>query len=108
MSSSRQARTAVVFGVLAIAAIPAGAGASFLVNGVGLLFALVIAVPAAIVLGLLGLAFSRRATLLFERSVRRAGERSVRAARLIVWTGLYLGVTGALALGFYGALRARS
>jgi len=108
MSSSRQARAAVVLGVLAILAIPAGGAASLLSSGIGLLFALVIAVPVAVVLGLVGLAFSRRATLLLERSVVRAGERTVRAARLVVWAGLYLGVTGALALGFYGALRARS
>lgn len=108
MSGSRQARAAAVFGVLAIAAIPAGGVVSWLSKSVGVLFAMVVAVPAGLVLGLLGLALSRRAKLLLERSVRRAGERTLRTARLLVWVGLYLAVAGALALGFYGALRARS
>jgi hypothetical protein len=36
--------------------------------------------------------------------VRRLSERPVRVARFLALTGLYLGVTGALALGFYGLL----
>ncbi len=37
-------------------------------------------------------------------SVRRAAERSVRVARFLALTGLYVAVTGGLALGFYGLL----
>jgi hypothetical protein len=108
MSGSKSAWVAVAFGTLAVVAIPAGAVASELLSGVGLLYASVIAVPAGLGLGLVGLAFARRARYLLERSVRRAGGRTVRAGRMLVWAGLYLAVTGALALGFYGALRARS
>jgi hypothetical protein len=36
--------------------------------------------------------------------VRRAAARSVRIARFLALAGLYLAVTGALALGFYGLL----
>jgi len=108
MSGSRQAWAAVVFGALAVVAIPAGALVSVLLSGVGVLYAIVIAVPVALALGLIGLAVSRRATFLLDRSVPRAGERTVRAGRFLVWAGLYVAVTGALALGFYGALRARS
>jgi hypothetical protein len=108
MSSSKLGWAAVVLGALAVVAIPAGALASGLVSGVGVLHASVIAVPAAFGLALIGLAVSRRATFRFERSVRRAGERTIRAGRFLVLTGLYLAVTGALALGFYGALRAYS
>ena len=50
----------------------------------------------------------RRARTKLDRSVRRAGERAVRAARFFAYAGLYLAVTGALALGFYGALHLRS
>jgi hypothetical protein len=40
--------------------------------------------------------------------VRRTGASAVRAARFLAYTGLYLAVTGALALGFYGVLHLRS
>jgi hypothetical protein len=36
------------------------------------------------------------------------GATTVRLARLVAWTGLYLAVTGGLALAFYGVLRASS
>jgi len=35
----------------------------------------------------------------------RGGSGSVRAARFFAWAGLYAGITGALALAVYGALR---
>ncbi len=64
--------------------------------------------PVALVLGLAAVAVSRRARLRFERSVRRAGGGLVRAARLAAWSGVYVAVTGGLALAFYGVLRASS
>jgi hypothetical protein len=67
-----------------------------------------IAVPVALVLGLIGVSVSRRARFRLERSVYRPGERAVRVGRFLVWTGIYVGVIGALALGFYGLLRAAS
>jgi hypothetical protein len=51
---------------------------------------------------------SRRARYRLERSVRRAGDGLVRASRLVAWTGVYVAVTGGLALAFYGVLRAYS
>jgi hypothetical protein len=75
---------------------------------VGLLEAELVAVPAAFVLGLVAVAASRRARYRLERSVRRVGARMVRAGRLAAWTGVYLGLTGGLALAFYGVLRASS
>jgi hypothetical protein len=62
----------------------------------------------AIVAGLLAVLVARRARLRLDRSVRRAGERVVRVSRWLAWSGLYVAVTGALALVFYGVLRARS
>ena len=108
MSSSRHARAAVAVGILALAAIPAAVAASHFSNRIGTLFSVAIGVPVALALGLIGLALARRAAFRLDRSVVRAGERTVRIARFVVWASLYVAVTGALALGFYGALRARS
>ncbi len=109
MSSNRGARAAaIVFGALAIAAIPAAAAASAFLSAVRILPAMIVAVPAGFFLGLCGISASRRARFKLERSIYRVGERSLRFARLLVFTGLYLAVVGGLALGFYGLLRAAS
>jgi hypothetical protein len=92
--ASRPATVALVLGILALAAIPVAAE--------------IVAVPIAFVLGLIAVSLSRRARLRVERSVRRAGEGLVRAARLVAWSGVYIAVTGGLALAFYGVLRASS
>lgn len=106
MSGSKQAQAAIVCGTLALAAIPLGGLLSGFLGAVSVLEAALVAVPAGLVLGLIGVGSSRRARFRLDRSVRRAGERTVRAGRLLVWAGLYVAVTGALALGFYGLLRA--
>jgi protein-S-isoprenylcysteine O-methyltransferase Ste14 len=102
MSSSRSARAAFFFGVLATLAIPAGVVAAQYLNGVALLRALYFAVPAACVLALVAVVCARRARFSAARSVRGG---SARTARVVAWTGMYAGVTGALALAVYGALR---
>jgi hypothetical protein len=61
-------------------------------------------VPVAFVTGLGAVASYRRARAKLERSVFRVSERRVRVARFLALAGLYLAVTGALALGFYGLL----
>ena len=104
-SSSASARAAVVLGLLAVAAIPAGVGISRLLKDVRLLESVVVAVPVAFVLALLAIAAARRARFRLERSVYRGGARTVRAGRFLAWAGMYLAVTGALALAFYGVLR---
>jgi hypothetical protein len=43
-----------------------------------------------------------------DRSVRRVGVRAVRVARFLAFAGLYVAVTGGLALAFYGVLHLRS
>ncbi len=109
MSASRAlALTSLLLGLLAIAAIPIAAIVAARREDVGLVQAELVAVAAAIVLGLLGVSIGRRARYRVERSVRRPGARLVRTARLVAWTGVYLGLTGALALGFYELLRASS
>jgi len=109
MSSSRPARgAAIAFGMLAVAAIPVAAAASAVLTSVRILPALIVAVPAGFVLGLCGISATRRARFKLDRSIHRAGERSLRLGRLLVYAGLYFAVIGGLALGFYAALRAAS
>jgi hypothetical protein len=103
-SSKAAARAAVLFGVLAVLAIPAGVGAAQTTSRLRLLETLYAAVPAALVLGLIALLASRRARLAAARSIS-GGRRGVAVARVVAWAGLYAGVTGALALAVYGVLR---
>ena len=79
-----------------------------LLGSVKILPAALVSVPAAFVFGLCGISASRRARFRLSRSVARKGERTVRFSRILVWTGLYMALVGAIALGFYGLLRAAS
>ena len=106
--ASRPATVALVLGILALAAIPVAAAIAAARPSLEILQAEIVDVPIAFVLGLIGVSLSRRARLRVERSVRRAGEGLVRAARLVAWSGVYIAVTGGLALAFYGVLRASS
>ena len=111
MSGSRAAAPAgvsVVLGALAVLAIPAAAVAAAFTERVTLLRAVYVAVPAAGVLALAAFASYRRARARLERSVRRAGAGIVRTARFLAFAGLYLAITGGLALAFYGVLHLRS
>jgi len=107
-TAKRPATAGLILGILALAAIPVAAGVAAQWPGIEILQAEIVAVPTAFVLGLIAVSFSRRARARVERSVRRAGEGLVRAARLVAWSGVYVAVTGALALAFYGVLRASS
>ncbi len=89
-------------------AIPAAGAAAAFTSRVTLLRAVYIAVPAAGVLALISFAAYRRARARLERNVRRAGGGIVRTARFLSYAGLYLAVTGGLAIAFYGLLHLRS
>jgi hypothetical protein len=112
MSGSKKARTpaivALILGVLALLAIPAGAAVAARRSDVEILQAELVAVPVAFLLGLIAVSLSRRARARVDRSVRRAGAGLVRTARVVAWSGVYVAVTGGLALAFYGVLRASS
>jgi hypothetical protein len=108
MSSSRTASVGAVFGIVAVAAIPAAGAAAAFTDRVTLLRAEYVAVPVAFVAGLISFAAYRRARARMERTVRRAGAGFVRTARFLAFAGLYLALTGGLALGFYGLLHLRS
>jgi hypothetical protein len=106
MSSSRtSAAVAVVLGALALLAIPAAILASQLLQGVRLLQSVYVAVPVSCGLACLALGAARQARFRAARSVRGESGSFVRLGRLVAWAGFYIGVTGALALGVYGALR---
>ena len=83
-----------------------GFEAAVFLPSVEILPALIIAVPSAFVLALIGISMARRARFRVERSLYRSGERTVRFGRFLVWSGLYFSLVGALALAFYSALRA--
>jgi hypothetical protein len=99
---NRSARVAVLFGLLALAAIPAGVLAAQFLAGVPLLRALYVSVGIAVVCGISSWVAARRARLARARSVTPSTSRW---PTLIAWAALYIGITGALALGVYGALR---
>jgi hypothetical protein len=104
----RPATAALILGLLALAAIPAACAVAAYREDIEVLEALIVAVPTAFVLGLIAVSLSRRARARLERSVRRAGAGLVRTARVVAWSGVYVAVTGGLALAFYGVLRASS
>lgn len=102
-SSSGAGRAAGIFGLLAVAVIPAGVLASRYISGVELIQTLYVSVPASFVLALIGLAANRKARFARARSIQPQGRR---LASFLAWAGLYAAVTGAVALTVYGALRA--
>ena len=59
----------------------------------------------AIVFGLGAIALSRHGRWAMARTLGRAGGgRSARTGRLLGWLGLCMGISGGLAVGFYGLL----
>lgn len=111
MSSSRLPRSrppavaAVLLGGLAVLAIPAAVLATRLPNTLTLLRALYVGVPAAGVLGAVAWICARRARLAAARSLSPDRSGPVRLGRFLAFAGVYLAVTGTLALAFYGVLR---
>jgi hypothetical protein len=106
MSSSRRAaRAAAALGLLALLANPAGVLAAQVLKGVPLLRSLYVSVPVAGLLALLAVSAARRARFAHARSVYSDTGRAPRLGRFLAWAGVYAAVTGAVALGVYGALR---
>ena len=98
-----------MLGVLSLAAVPAAIAASRFVPSVELLGSLYVAVPAALVLGLLALLAARRARRTLElRLGRSRGGRGARVGRWLALAGMYVGLAGAVALGTYAVLRGYS
>ena len=104
-SSSRAASAATVFGVLSIAAVPCGVLAAQHFGSVTLLGSLYVSVPIAFVLGLIGVLVARRARRQQARSVFGGSRSFTRLGQILAWAGLWIGITGGVALAVYGALR---
>jgi hypothetical protein len=98
---------AVVLGVAAVAAIPAGIEVAQQSASIDLLKSLYGSVPAAAVLGLVAAFFGRRARLGVARSVHREGVGLTRTGRLLAWTGVYFALIGGISLGVDAILRVR-
>jgi hypothetical protein len=95
----------LLLGALTLAAVPAGIVLGWRVISVDLTRATAGAVAACFVLGLVGVSASRRARYRIERSLARQGERTFRIGRFLLMSGLYVGLIGAIALGFFGVVR---
>jgi hypothetical protein len=98
-----RARFSVLFALLSLATIPAALYASRLSN---------VNVPQAVageavvgtLFGLIAVLLARRARVQVERTLARTGEGAARAGKWLGLLGLCLGLTAALALGFFGLL----
>ena len=107
--SNPAAPLSILFGLLAVLAVPAGVVGARYVPSVRLLDGLYAGVPAALVLAALALFAARRARRRFDLTLERSGgSRATRAGRALGLLGIYAGTTGALALAVYALLRARS
>lgn len=105
MSTRSLAWASVVLGTLAVLAVPVAVALSERGTvSVDLVSATIAAVVAAFVFGLAGVSASRRARLKIDLSLQRTGEWPARWGRLLVFTGLYLGTIGLIALAFYGVV----
>ncbi len=94
----------MVLGLLAVAAVPAAIALSEQVESVELLHAGA-AAPVAAVVGLVAIALARRARQQIQLTLGRVGGARVAwTGRALGMLGLYLAVTAALAVGFYGLL----
>jgi hypothetical protein len=98
-----RARFSVVFGLLSLASIPAAWYATNLRN-VDVPQAVAGEAIAGTLLGLVSVILARQARRRLERSLTRPGEATVRWGRRLGLLGLCLGLTAALALGFFGLL----
>jgi len=99
--SNRAAPFALLFGVLAVAAIPVGILITDYRNDLRLIHA-GWSVPLAAIFGVVAIRLARRARRRLERTVGRAGGAvPARLGRILGWLGLYSALIGAIALGFY-------
>ena len=100
---NNRARLSLLFALLSLASIPAAYYAAHLRH---------VNVPEAVggeaiagtLFGLLAVIFARKARFQVERTLGRAGEGTARWGRWLGLLGMCLGLTAALALGFYGLL----
>jgi hypothetical protein len=105
-ASARNSRAtaSVLFGLLAVLAIPAGIVLSWYSATVTLVESSSSA-GLAIVFGLYSIVLSRRGRDMFTRTIGRSGgSGAARAGKLLGAIGLCMGITAGIAVGFYGLL----
>jgi hypothetical protein len=94
----------VLLGVLGLAAVPAAIAVAERIEGISLLEA-GFAIPAALLLSLAAVVIGRRVRRRSRQTLAALpGARVARAGRILGYVGLYLALTAALAVGFYGVL----
>jgi hypothetical protein len=98
-----RALVSVFFALLSLAAVPAAVYATRLKN-VDLPQAVGGEAVAGTLLGLIAIVLARGARVRVERTLSRAGEGAARFGKWGGILGLCLGLTAALALGFFGLL----
>jgi hypothetical protein len=95
----------VLFALLSLAAVPAALYATHL-SKVNVPQAVAGEAVAGTLLGLIAVLLARGARARAALSLTSVGERTAKWGRWLGWLGLCLGLTAALALGFYGLLLA--
>jgi hypothetical protein len=100
-----RARFSLLFALLSLAAIPAALYATHLEN-VNVKQAVAGEAIAGTLLGLIAVLLARGARARARWSLTHVGERTAAWGRWLGWLGLCLGLTAALALGFFGLLLA--
>ena len=104
-SSTTPARIAILLGSIGLLAIPASVAFAAYAGTVDIVNSVILAVPVAVVLALAALSAARRARYRYDRSVFKQGGRTLKTARVVVWTALYVGTIGALSVGVFEVLR---
>jgi hypothetical protein len=103
-SSNHRASLALLLGLAAVAAVPAGVALSRQTAGVRLLDA-VWAIPVAALCGLAALLFARGAGGRIRWTLERAGGRGrIRVGRLLGIAGICVALSASIAVGFYELL----
>jgi hypothetical protein len=92
------ARLATACGGLAVLAIPAAVVVADRVQRVDLVRAVIVAVPLAFVVGLLGVASARKARYALARTLIDDARRLARIGRTLAWAGVFLITMGVLLL----------
>jgi hypothetical protein len=100
-----RSRFALLFALLSLAAIPVALYATRL-KDVDLPQAVAGEAIAGTILGLIAVLLARGARARARWSLTHVGERTALWGRWLGWLGLCLGLTAALALGFFGVLLA--
>ena len=102
-SRNSRAGLSLLFALLSLAAIPVAYYATRLEN-VNVPQAVAGEAVAGTLLGLIAVILARGARRRVERTLTRPGEGTAKAGKWLGWLGLCLGLTAALALGFFGLL----